>query len=208
VTASNASLDATAIDTTGYMYVGNGINVTGFHTVRADSVGLELAIKAKVRATGATTVSGDTYTMPTGGTGTGNLLAKWSIDFSIAADTDSNGSVLANYNYRILVDLDPTAATRFVTLNALTYAPDNNFHNVNGTQVLNTLAVTKAVEQNSFNIGFSQFRAQYDDPSTSAVETYNLGNGRFDVKLQAIDPASNTVMAENAIIVLVGTGVA
>lgn len=208
VTSSNATLDATAIDTTGYIYAGNGINANNFHIVRADSVGLELAIKAKVRGTGVTTVNGDTYSMPTGNTGAGNQLAKWSIDFSIAADTDGNGSVLSNYNYRFLVDLDPTAATRFVTFDALHYASDNNFHNVGGTQVLNQAAVDHAVEQNSFNIGFAPFRALYDDPATQAVETYDMGNGRFDIKLQAIDPASNVVMAENAIVVLVGTGVA
>ncbi|MEP6789863.1 MAG: DUF4214 domain-containing protein [Ramlibacter sp.] len=204
--ASSASLNASAIDSNGTMYVGNGNPVTGFHTVQAADVGLELAIKAKDRVTGASNATDNVYTVATGTTGSS---ATWNIDFSIAGDTDHNGSVLNAYAFRILVDVDPTAATRYVTLDALHYAPDNNFHNVGGVQVLNTAATANAVEQNSFNLGFNTFRQAFDDPATAGLtETYGFGNGRFDVKLQALDLVTGNVMLENAIVVLVGTGVA
>ncbi|WP_298928419.1 DUF4214 domain-containing protein [uncultured Ramlibacter sp.] len=210
-TGSNVSLDASATGADGKMYVGNGNPVTGFHTVRADDIGLELAIKAKARE-GSITVNKEAYTVASGNLSTNSNLAKWNIDFSIAADTDHNGSVRNEYGYRILVDVDPTVATRYVTLNALTYAGDNNFYDpppAGGGQVPNPAAVAAAVEQNSFNIGFASFRAAFDNPATNGVtENYALGNGRFDVKLQALDLVSGNVLLENAIVVIVGTGVA
>jgi len=204
------TLDASAIGTDGKMFVGNGNPVTGFQTVRADSIGLELALKAKDRSAGNSTVADNVYTVATGSTGTGAAeRAKWNVDFSIAADTDHNGSARNAYAYKLLVDVDPTVNTRFLELDALTYAGDNNFHTVSGVSQLNTAAVANAVEQNSFNFAFSRFRQVFDDPATSGVtETYAFGNGRFDVKLQAVDLASGNVLLENAIVVLVGTGVA
>jgi len=210
-TASMASLDSSAyenVNGTNYMFVGNGNPVTGFRTVRDEDVGLEMALKAKDRTNGTSTGTGNVYQVDAGTVGSGSgTRAKWAIDFSLAGDTDRNGTgVLDNYIFKLLIDVDPTAATRFVTLDEIAGIADNNFHNVPGSgQVLNAPADAAFVQQNSTNLAF--FASQFNDPATAATETYTYGDGRFDVRLQAFDRATGAQVLENAIIVVVGDGI-
>jgi hypothetical protein len=205
-----ATLDSSAyenISGTNFMYVGNGNPVTGFQTVRDNAAGLELAVKAKNRADGTSTGTGNVYTVAAGTDPANAGRSKWNIDFSIAGDTDHNGvSVLNNYIFKLLIDVDPTIATRYVTLDELANTADNNFHNVSGLgQVLNNAGDAAFVEQNSTNLAF--FASQFNNPDTVATETYTYGNGRFDVKLQAFDRGTGMQVLENSIVVVVGTGV-
>ena len=189
---SRATLDATAIDSAGGdLYAGNGNSVTGFQIARVPELGLELALKAKIRSGSDGSGSGNVYQVPSGLISTNR--AAWNIDFSIAADTDNNdtSSMLSAYNFKFLIDVDPSAATRFVEINPLA---DGNDNNVSGS-VINPNSVGKDVAQNSFNLGFFP-----TGNFTNPADYYAAG--RFDVKLQALDKTSGAVVLESAIVVI------
>ncbi|MEP4766361.1 MAG: hypothetical protein ABJQ21_20135 [Roseibium sp.] len=133
-----------ASDPLGGMWNGNpGHSNDHFRVVRNTDAEIELAIKAKIRADGdygdsnRTDLLGESFydnISPEGAVGLppawnvpggeapgreSESTARWSFDFSIATNIDTGNlktPELADYQFKLVFDVDPTAGTSFVTL--------------------------------------------------------------------------------------------
>ncbi|MEP1931302.1 MAG: hypothetical protein ABJJ37_08480 [Roseibium sp.] len=120
------------------MWAGTGISNDHFRVVRNTDAEIELAIKAKIRGVGdygdsdrtdllnesfyddilVTGGSAPTWNQP-GGAGPAENVARWSFDFSVATNIDGSNAdapELADHQFKLVFDVDPTSGTSFVTL--------------------------------------------------------------------------------------------
>jgi hypothetical protein len=113
------------------VYFGSG-NVNGNWTIGTDSTnGVEVALRAKNRATLAT-INGSSgiYSSAQGLCNpvcTGSSKAMWNYELSVNTQAGGGHLTLSDVIVQMMVDIDPTAGTNFVTLNALTNWSDSDF---------------------------------------------------------------------------------
>jgi len=130
VVAIGSSGTANAVATYGNIaapgvYFGTG-NVNGNWTIDTSN-GIEVALRAKNRATGATIDGSSGIYSSAGGICnpicSGGTKAMWNYELSV----NTGDSDLSNYFIRLAVDTDPSAAVNFVYLNVLNNWPDSAY---------------------------------------------------------------------------------
>jgi len=204
------------------MINGSGIPATHFGIARNEGVGVELGFGVHHR--GDSTVDPVTHTSmyaPTDSNGyadgvltytvqhgqavTGGATpkAEWSWDPSIATGLNGQTTNLHDFNFKLLVDLDPSANTNYLELH-LAYDPVTNHapgnpgasgfvweDSSNNIIIPDDDGVNPTVTQNSQNMGF------YPIPGYNGGNGFP-GNSHFDFVLQAFDQA-NVLIAQNHI---------
>jgi VCBS repeat-containing protein len=192
---------------------GSGIPSTHFGLAEANDAGIELGLQVIYRQ-GPTVTTTDNYndgvlhfTVNTGSESTVNgsqanvaNRAAWNFDYSIATGLDGQHTNLSNFTFKMLVDVDPSAATNFHTLemvaspvaNSTGFVWVDDTVNASGAGTLNGHPIAFAddsgnanVAQNSENYGFGTFQnfltSQYGPANNFA------GPAQFDIELQAFD---------------------
>lgn len=164
------------------------------------SNGLQLALRAKNRTTGATTNDGmGTYNMPVG-TAPSSTRAAWNFEFSINSDVNANQLTLDNYSYKLYVDTDPSEGVNWIVIDPINMIFDNAYGNNStpnggGVEGDPTNAQFYNIAQNSENTTFAAFGAQ--DPNLDAT---------YDFKLEAYNQAGTTLLGSVDMRVIVGEG--
>lgn len=214
--AVNAMLDAAAQDpgqSPGNMYAGTGLNAANFGTVRNEDAGIELGLKVHHRGSGGgpTYVSNDDYSdgvlhfevQDGAAIASGAPKAEWSFDFSILTGLNGETTDLGDFTFKLLYDVDPSAATSYKTVileaEATPQAAGQSGYQWRDADT-NVVYIADDegngnVTQNSQNYGF----AQYQSFLTSAYGPGNnfAGPAYFDIELQAFDGAQ--LIAQNHI---------
>jgi hypothetical protein len=182
--AAVASMPAQALTSYGNIVEPPGVifgtgNVNGNFTINTSN-NIELALRAKTR--GGATIDGSSgiYQVVPGSDPTNVNRASWNYEFSI--DTLGANAKVSDYNFRIGVDHDPSAATSFSFVDAATYFGDNALFG-------------STVSQNSENVAFG----------TTPGGAFNLfTNGLFTFELAAFDKAdtafSNALARVDAVV--------
>ena len=212
----NAVPDAAAQDpmSPGNLFAGSGIPATGFGLARNEDAGIELGMQIIYRQ-GPTVTTTDDYadgvlrfSVADGPQSTVNgsfqnaaNRAVWSFQYSIATGLSGETTDLDSFDFKLLIDVDPTAATSYVTLELepeLTpqAAGQSGFQWRDEATTLVPIADDEGnanVTQNSQNYAFYSVPG-YDIGSLFA------GPAVFDIQLQAFDTGGNLI-AQNHIAV-------
>ncbi|MGQ0676105.1 MAG: calcium-binding protein [Rhodospirillales bacterium] len=129
----DATLDASAQDplSPGNIYAGTGNTATGWAVVQNLDHDIELGLHVKYRSSlqdvNPTSVGADgtaNYTVDdgpqvngvNGASGTALNRAAWSFDYSVSTALDGGMDTLADFDLKLLIDLDPSAGTSFLEL--------------------------------------------------------------------------------------------
>jgi|GEM_PF-1857389 len=240
----DATLDASAQDplSPGNIYAGSGNTATGWNVVQNLEHDIELGIHVKYRSSlhdvNPTSVDMDgtaNYTVDdgpqldgvNGASGTRLDRAAWSFDYSVSTALDGSMDTLADFDLRLLIDLDPSANTSFLDL---AFAASGLSSPTGVWQLASPVASvvgllpagtgfifddegTTRVTQNSQNFGFNPaggalpgLRNLMDfdgNPLTDDAALYNFTPGVFDIYLQAFDPSNSQLIAQNHVEVTV-----
>ena len=223
----SVKIDASAVKGTNELFVGSGNTADGFNIVRHEGAGIELALKAKVRQ-GADYTPSDTnndgiieYKVGAGAQAGNDARAIWSFDFSVATglNTQSASKTLADYKFKAFVDIDPSAATKYLVFEMQNKGPGDTpwaLVDTNGTIITDERAggfsdddtqANAKLSQNSVNFGFGFIKNAIDaDPNTDGMQAYNFTKGTFDIEFKAYDATGVKELASNHIQVLVDGG--
>jgi len=175
---------------------GTGNPDTGW-TTDTSAGGIQLGLRAKDRDTASTANASGVYSYATGFAVSNPARARWNWEFSI----NSGGVNLDNFDFYISVDTDPSQATSYTTVNALTFFADNSYGNnatANGAGVEGpaaALASGNNIAQQSQNLVFVG-----GNPNLDAT---------YDYVLYAVAPGAGSGgahLAETRITVVVGNG--
>jgi hypothetical protein len=215
---TNATVDITAQDpgSPGNLYVGSGIPASGFGLATNEDAGIELGLQVIYRQ-GPTVLTTDTYAdgvltyqVADGPQSTANgsqsnvaNRAAWNFEFSVATGLNGETTSLDDFTFKLLVDVDPTAATSYRTL-VLEEETTPQGAGQSGFQWRDegTNAVfisddegTANVTQNSHNYAFfpQLFMSGVYGPGDSFA-----GPAFFDIQLQAFD-SNDVLLAQNHI---------
>jgi len=212
----NATLDDSARDpiSPSTMIAGSGIPATAFgiaHNAGA-SAGIELGLAVHHRSgppSSAAVLSTDNYNdgalhfQVAAGADPGNAnRAEWNFDYSVATGVDGQLTNLDDFDFRLLVDVDPSANTNYLVF---TMAPGGvGAANVHWTDQYGHIigdddGVANVVAQNSENFGFGFLRDS--DPVAPGAQNYNFGPAQFDIILEARNLLDSHLLAMNHIVV-------
>jgi hypothetical protein len=217
--AVNAAPDASAQDPSspGNLYVGSGIPATGFGIARNEDAGIELGLQVIYRQ-GPTITTTDDYadgvlhfavndgaqSIANGSLVNNAARAAWSFEYSIATGLNGETTDLGDFTFKLLYDVDPSAATSYRTLvleaETTLQAPGQSGYQWRdegtGLVFIADDEGTANVTQNSENYSFAFFQSFL----TGAYGPGNsfAGPAYFDIQLQAFDP-SNNLIAQNHI---------
>jgi hypothetical protein len=212
----NATLDDSAQDPAhpGTMIAGSGIPATAFgiaHNPSADT-GIELGLAVHHRSgapADAAVQSTDNYDdgvlhyQVAAGADPGNAnRAEWNFDYSVATGVDGQPTHLSDFNFKLLVDVDPTANTNYLEFTMSSGGASTagvHWTDQYGHTIVDDEGIGNLVAQNSENFGFGMFRDS--DPVTPGAQNYNFGPGHFDVVLEAHSLVDNHLLAANHIVV-------
>lgn len=222
ITRPDATVDLAAQDPAalGTLIAGSGIPASEFVTVNNNALGLELGLQVIYRngpAVDPSAVADDgtvTFQVNDGAQSTTNGSsfdqgdrAAWSFEYSIATGLEGKSTDLSSFNFKMLLDIDPTAGTSFRELTLLPdpatptgfYWQDQDLI----TRMVDDEGVTNQVAQNSQNYAFGFVNDYIDmDPGTAGVQKYldaGFPAGKFDIILQAFDGV--TLVGSNHIVV-------
>ncbi len=165
-----------------------------------------------------------------GASGTRLDRAAWSFDYSVSTALDGSMDTLADFDLRLLIDLDPSAGTSFLQLafspvGGLPDAPGEPRSNglwklaapmaglaapgtpgapPAGADLIADDGGTAQVTQNSQNYAFYSTIMDFDgNPATDDAAIYAFTPGVFDIYLQAYDPSNSQLIAQNHVHVTV-----
>jgi hypothetical protein len=210
----NATLDDSAQDpgAPGTMIAGSGIPATAFgiaHNPGAlAGIELGLAVHHRTGTTSAVTTTdnyndGELHFQVAAGADPGNAnRAEWNFDYSIATGVDGQPTNLDDFNFKLLVDVDPTANTSYLEFTMSSGGTESagvHWTDQYGHVILDDEGISNLVAQNSENFGFGMFRDS--DPLTAGAQNYNFGQARFDIILEARDLVDNHLLAANHMVV-------
>lgn len=220
--AVNAALDPIAQDPSqppGNIYAGTGIPATGWGIARNDDIGIELGLQIIYRQ-GPTVLSGDTYadgvleyTVASGPQSTANgssadnaARAAWSFQYSVATNTNGDGSDLNDFTFIMKIDIDPTDGVDYISFQlepeeapGAGGSTQSNFvwRSLDDPSVIVPVDDEGSVyvTQNSRNFAFGEYQA-------FLAAVYGPGNGfagdhHFDFVLQAL--SNDKLVAQNHI---------
>lgn len=200
-------VDSTAQDTCtpGFLWQGEGNPATTMQRKRNTYAGIELAIKGIIRSgpdLPPTYVdsSGVVHIEVPAGTDPNNAArAAWNFTYSYNVALNPANPVLSGYEAFILVDLDPSAKTKYLPLRLAKLAPYPNFpcavsgdYNGYGWKEGTTIRIgddegTEQVTQNSQNLSFGYYLSRIDgDPNTAGIQPYTFTPGQFDVLMAIV----------------------
>jgi hypothetical protein len=126
-------------------------------------------------------------------------IANWNFDFSV--DAFKATSHLADFDLKLLVDVDPTANTDYLVFTRApvgTSTANDHWTDQYGHTIFDNEGVANEVSQNSENYAFSPFNDT--NPHLAGVQAYNFGPAHFDIQLLAFD-AHHELVAQNHIVV-------
>jgi VCBS repeat-containing protein len=198
---------------TDHIIVGSGIPANHFGLVRAEDAGIELGLQVIYRQ-GPTVTTTDDYadsvlhfsvndgpqSIANGSSANNVNRAAWSFEYSIATGLNGETTDLDDFTFRLLYDVDTSAATSYRTLTLEPGGTGSSGHQWrdSGTNLVFIAddSGNANVTQNSENYAFSFFQSFL----TSA---YGPGSGfagpaQFDIMLEAYD-SSNVLIAQNHI---------
>lgn len=236
--SADATLDISAHDplSPGNIYPGSGIPASDWAVVRDLDHGIELGLQViyrqgpSVDPTGVDWDGTVNFTVADGPQSTANgsssnnaARAAWSFEYSVSTALGGSADTLADYDLRLLIDLDPGAGTSFLEL---AFQPTGGLPDAPGEPRSNgvwTLAApmagvpggvgtaliaddggTDQVTQNSQNYAFYSSIIDFDgNPATDDPAPYLFTPGVFDIYLQAYDASGHHLLAENHIEVTV-----
>ncbi len=219
----NAAVDISAQDpgqataTDSYLYAGTGIPATGFGLATNADAGIELGLQVIYRQ-GPVVATTDTYAdgvltyevadgpqSTLNGSGSNNATrAAWNFEYSIATGLNGETTSLDDFTFKLLYDVDPTAATSYRTLvleeeTTPQAAGQSGFQwrdEGTGLVFIADDEGTANVTQNSENYAFAFFQSFL----TGAYGPGNAfaGPAYFDIQLQAYD-SNDMLLAQNHI---------
>lgn len=213
----NATLDDSAQDPAhpGTMIAGSGIPATAFGIAHNASAGAGIELGLAVHHRSGPSVDADVQSTDNYNDGVLHFQvaagadpafpltrAEWNFDWSVATGVDGQGTQLDDFNFKLLIDVDPTAATNF---REYTMAPVGastaNVHWIDqyGNIIGDDEGIANMVAQNSANYGFGHLRDS--DPSAIVGSIYNFGPAQFDIILEAHALVDNHLLALNHIVV-------
>jgi hypothetical protein len=236
--AAGATLDVSAQDplSPGNIYPGSGIPASGWSVVQNLDNDIELGLQViyrqgpTVSATGVEADGTVDYTVADGPQSTANgsssnnaARAAWSFEYSISTALDGGVDTLADFQFKLLIDLDPGAGTSFLQL---AFSPTGGLPDAPGEPRSNGLwslaapmagvpggvgtgliaddGGTDQVTQNSQNYAFYSTIMDFDgNPATDDAALYLFTPGNFDIYLQAYDASGTDLLAQNHINVTV-----
>jgi hypothetical protein len=191
------------------MYAGTGIPATHFGIVREESAGIELGLHVHNRSASPTSpVHSDAdgysdgvlhFQVPSGPDANAANRAEWNFDWSV--DAFKATSHLSDFNVHLLVDVDPSANTKYLDF---TMAPGGSgtaqvhWTDQYGHVITDDEGVANEVAQNSENYAFAPFNDT--NPTMAGLQAYTFGPGHFDIQLVAFD-AHHDLVAQNHIVV-------
>jgi VCBS repeat-containing protein len=196
------------------LHVGSGIPANGFGLANQTDVGVELGFQIIYRQ-GPVVLSGDDYSdgkleftvndgpqsVENGSFANNAARAAWNFNYSIATGLDGNPGNLDGYTFKLLYDIDPTAATSYRTLILEPGGTGTSAHQWrdqgSGLVFIADDAGNANVTQNSENYAFSFFQ-------TFLTSAYGLSNNfdgpaQFDLVLEA--HRSGQLLADNHVVV-------
>ena len=201
--------DGVVANNNGNLWVGSGNPAGDFHTAQHDGYGIELGLKGIQRGSGENMFdhvdeNGYAHYSIPGGVGAGsNWATNWSFNFSI--ETQQNAAInpaqpgLTSYSYKLLIDVDPTAATEFITLTMDDQGEGNTPWYLGDVQVLADDMRADApadIYQQSVNYGFEAIKG-------ALPEGFDFNDGGiFDIRLEAYlpDDQANPVLATGIVL--------
>ncbi len=228
--SADTTLDASAQDplSPGNIYPGSGIPASGWSVVQDLDHDVELGLQViyrqgpTVASTGVEADGTVDYTVADGPQSTANgsssnnaSRAAWSFEYSISTALDGSVDTLADYDLRLLIDLDPSAGTSFLQLDfaASGVASPTGAWQLGspiaglppvGTPLIPDDEGTTQVTQNSQNYAFYSTIMDFDgNPATDDAALYAFTPGNFDIYLQAYDSTGTDLLAQNHINVTV-----
>lgn len=172
LTSLPASIHALEYDQTVVAIFGAGNPDTGWTT--GTGAGLELALRAKNRDTGATPNVNGVYSFNTGVSTLNPSRALWNYEFSIDVGSQS----FSMYDFYLGIDLDPGAGVNYTTslIDPLGFLGDNAYGKagtLNGQGIVSSYAQAlidgQTIAQNSLNIVFAGL-----DPNVAGIYDYRL----------------------------------
>jgi hypothetical protein len=196
------------------MINGGGIPADHFGIVRANDAGIELALKVHHRSTGDDPdyLTTDDYSdgvlhfeVEQGPAIAGGApKAEWSFDWSVVTGLNGETTDLSDFNFKLLVDVDPTAAVQYMTLalepELVPTGSGYQWRNLADNHVEpNDDAGNANVTQNSQNYGFGWIQNNITNGAYGPGNSF-AGPAHFDIQLQAYD-LSNNLIATNHIAV-------
>jgi hemolysin type calcium-binding protein len=207
---ADAFVDISAQDPPGFVINGSGIPADHYGIVQDADTGVELGLQIHYRQ-GPTVLHSDadgygdgvlhfqvndgTQSTANGSSVDNPGRAAWNFDYSIATGLDGHTTDVSDFTFRMLIDVDPSAATNY---RVLTMQPGGlDSANVHWVDQDNNIVIADDegnanVAQNSENYAFG-FIHDY-------LGTYNYEAGaQFDIVLQAFDGPN--LLAQNHIIV-------
>ena len=217
---------ASSASNNSHLLVGTGIPASGFGLVDRPEVGLELGLQVIYRQ-GPVVTTADTYNdgvlhfqvnPGTQSTANGSQVnnanrAAWSFEYSVATGLNGQTTSLSNFDFKLLVDVDPSANTDYHTLEMVSTGtgstgyvwvddsvPANGAGTLNGHPIVITDdGGTSDVAQNSENYAFNFIQSYL----TSAYGPSNsfAGPAHFDIVLEALSTDQSVVVATNHIAV-------
>jgi hypothetical protein len=220
----NATLDMHAQNPAapGTLFAGNGIPATGFGTVTDVATGVELGLQVIYRQGPVVTTTDDyadgvlRFGVHDGPQSTGNGSfqnsanhAAWSFQYSVATGLNGDGTDLNDFTFRLLVDVDKSLGTNYLTFQlepeappgAGSGTPQSNFvwRSVDNPAVVVPFddEGNANVTQNSRNYTFAEYQAFLS--SVYGPGNAFAGPAHFDIILQAF--SGTTKIAENHIAV-------
>ena len=128
--------------------------------------------------------------------------AEWNFDYSVATGVDGQPTNLDDFSFKMLIDVDPTAAANFreYTMSAGGVgAAGVHWTDQYGNIIGDDDGIANLVAQNSENYGFSFLRDT--DPVAPGAQNYNFGPAQFDIILEAHSLVDNHLLAANHIVV-------
>lgn len=219
VAAVNATLDASSAPG-GEMYFGSGNFPTNYNVETIADHDIELGLKIHYRqgddipAIGAD-VDGDAqiYVVPDGpqvvdpahSVPVANAArAAWSFDYSINTSLNGSADTLDDFNFQLLIDLDPTSGVDYLALTLDTGGVGSSNHHwedsLDNTIIPDDEGTTQ-ITQNSQNLAF--YAAGIDtDPDTGGIQPYTFGAGEFDIELRAFSGATLIGSVHDTILVV------
>lgn len=185
--------------TNGKLYAGDGTNpATGFQKTLADGDNkiIELALDARYRGNGAdvphtsSTDGGAVYNVDTA------APVRFAYSAGISPETGDSTLRLDSYDYKLLIDTDPTAGANFVTLTLVKGNTGDPYPNVSNSPYEWFKDGTAKIIDDGGNESVTQ--------NVQAFDWYNGGRAvqagdQYEVKLQAYEKGTSTLIAETAI---------
>ncbi len=203
--ADQKKIDAIGINENGFTHVGSGNTPYNYVLERHEGAGVEVGLKvhfrggADIEPVGPSDEDGIVqFEVPTGhGAGTTWDPAVWSFDFSVLAGINGQDTTLDDFLFTFKIDIDPSAATKFVVLELRGANGNTPWIDVATGEIFipdqekpTTGENDALISQNSLNFGFNHIR---DLIKVEEGERYNFGEGEFDIILSAATRGNDSV---------------